>query len=151
MRNLAKNSWIAGVIVAAALIAPSSALAFREPVIGCDSHRYTYAPNHFAWLYAPANWCELGGPLGPLGGIENARWHYWGRSVARGSGYLIDGLGFRYPARLSAYGLVARRLTPGSQVVRYYRWVHAYTEEEEERGGAWRGPFNVLFNATAGV
>lgn len=116
----------------------------RFPVIGCDDHRYPFE-NHYSWRYAPSE-CETGGSLGTLEGVSGVHWRGWKRGRATGKGSLIDGLGFGYPASLTAYGLYRTHDLVGTgKFGSWYRRMRA-TPAGAVRGGALRGPVNVTIN-----
>lgn len=118
----------------------------RYPVIGCNDTRLP-AQNRASWRYAPRA-CETGGSLGSTEGIAAAHWHHWGSSRAHATGLLIDGLGFAYPARITAFDLVRARRLPGTH--RYGSWYARLrvVAARRFRGGIARGPYRVLINVT---
>jgi hypothetical protein len=133
------------IVATIALVAlPSTATAMmRFPRIGCDDLHYTY-PNHYAWKFKPSGYCQTGPGLV---GIEHARWHVWGKKRATARGLFVDGLGFTYAARITAYDLF-RSNGPSPGVVGYsasYLKLHVVANGGE-RGGAFRGPFNVTLS-----
>jgi uncharacterized delta-60 repeat protein len=110
------------------------------PVIGC------HAPNssrRTRWRYAPQR-CETGGS-GTLAGIDHVRWHGWGSRRAIGDGSYIDGLGFEYPATITAYEL--HRCNHCYEAGPWYGTLHIIAHGGF-RGGVFRGPFNVTVNVT---
>jgi hypothetical protein len=121
----------------------------RWPVIGCEDAHYGYV-NHHSWRYAPRD-CTTGGKLGTTEGIAGARWRGWGRSRAIATGYLIDGLGFEYPAKIVAYDLYrTNNFLGGHHYAAWYPRLHVVATGET-RGGAFRGPFDVIINSTPEV
>jgi hypothetical protein len=118
------------------------ATAARYPAIGCDDQKLRYQ-NRKSWRYAPSN-CETGGGLGSSEGIAQARWHDWGARRATATGLLIDGLGYSYPATITAYDLVHGPLGRDRHAS-WYRWLHVVARRRH-LAGAWRGPFNVTID-----
>jgi hypothetical protein len=108
MRSTMKRLFVPVLVVAlVALVGTSAATAvaagMRWPVIGCEDLHHTFV-NHYSWRYAPGE-CTTGGTLGTTEGIAGAHWRGWGGSRATATGYLRDGLGFAYPASITAYDL----------------------------------------------
>ena len=134
-------------IVMVALVAIGAALAIagpasasrRSPVIGCISI-YNYEAGRSTWQSKPWN-CTTAGSLGSTEGIHAVRWTGWGRRTATGHGYLVDGLGFTYPATITAFRI-------------HHTWTGrmAYTRlhvvAKAQLRATWRGPYNVFINVT---
>jgi hypothetical protein len=127
-------------------LASSLAPKERFPVIGCDSQAQDF-PNHYKWSYAPS-FCETGGSLGELEGINHAHWHGWGHRTATATGDLINGEGLEYPAKITAYDLFRCHRCfgiPGYNPS-WYRRLHVQAAAVEEEGTV-RGPFNVIIKS----
>lgn len=126
----------------------SSAVARqRFPVIGCIGYHSEISPNHDSWRYAPTNVCEIGGQLGSAEGIDDAHWQNWGQPTATAQGFLIDGLGFDYPADITAYRLYTCHNCFGKRGATYswYERLHVVASAAF-RGMVWRGPFDEYLN-----
>lgn len=115
----------------------------RFPVIGCDDLKYTFL-NRYSWRFAPTRYCETGGRLGSLEGIDHAHWRDWGQRQAIARGSLVDGLGFEYPATITAYNLRRCHRCFGMSAYNpsWYLKLHVVAKGGI-RGGVPRGPFNV--------
>lgn len=142
---------LSAVVVAVALAVALASGAFahpRFPVIGCNNLRHKL-PNHDSWRFAPTGMCETSGSLGTLEGIDHAHWRDWGavRSVATGD--LVDGLGYEYPATITAYdmGHCHQCFGKSDDTISWYRRLHVVTAGGY-RGGAQRGPFDVTIDVT---
>lgn len=128
-------------------IASAAVARQRWPVIGCADLSYSIE-NLYAWKYAPAGYCETGGPLGTLTGITGAHWKQWGQRRAHARGMLVDGLGFYYPAKITAYDRsVTHNFLGMGTYAAWYNKLHVVAGSGD-RGGAMRGPFNVFLNVT---
>ena len=143
--------FVASVAMVLAFVAGSSAASWaryqgRFPVIGCNKQSSPY-PNHYGWRHAPTGYCDTGGSLGSTEGIDRAHWRGWGRRRAHAHGLLVDGLGFRYPARITAYDFTRCHNCFGVQGYNptWYGRLHVVSRGGY-RGGARRGPFNVVIN-----
>jgi hypothetical protein len=111
----------------------------RFPVIGCQDSRYSFL-NRWNWEFAPERECQ---PGVTLVGISHARWHSWGKKRATAEGFFIDGLGFQYPATITAFDLRTCPRCDGVRAPRaWYRFLHVVSGGGI-RGGVIRGPFNV--------
>lgn len=145
---IAVITLLMGVLVAAMPAQAAMRSHHRYPVIGCDDLR-SGGQNRYSWRHAPRGYCETGGSLGSTEGIDHAHWRGWGRAKAHARGYLVDGLGFMYRARITAYGLYHCHNCFGiaGYDPSWYRWLHVVSKGGS-RGGARRGPFNVTINVT---
>ena len=102
--------------------------------MGCSS----FSGGRLALSRSEAHPRECGNPAlgGTLAGIQDAHWHNWGQPRATGTGHLVDGLGYRYPARFTAFGRLRR------DGVAFYSRMHLVSKGEE-RGGAFRPGLNA--------
>lgn len=77
-----------------------------------------------------------------------ARWTGWGLPQATGAGDLIDGLGFEYPATITAYELTSTSNLNGKYgFASWYAKLHV-TAPGAVRANVFRGPFNIVINVT---
>jgi hypothetical protein len=134
-------------IAATLTIAATAAARQRWPVIGCNDNSAPYL-NRYAHRYKPRHYCETGGSLGSLEGIDHATWRRWGDGRAYATGYLVDGLGFEYKARITAYKIVRTHDFLGTNnYASWYRKLHVVADGGF-RGGVFRGPFDVTIDCT---
>ena len=147
-----RATWRARTMVAlAALVSALGAAASASaknhfPVIGCST---TNGFNHYDWRYKPYRYCDTGGTSGSTEGIDKTRWRKWGQGRAYATGYFVDGLGFEYKAKITAYRLTRCHNCFG---------IHGYTVSSYNRlrviangavrGGVFRGPFDVTIDST---
>jgi hypothetical protein len=127
-------------------VATSAAGKVRSPVIRC----YDFSTGRTVERYAPRGYCNFydPGPLEPTivnrcdggdCGITHTHWRHWGNRFAGGRGYYFDSLGYRHPARMTAYRLIAcgRRRSAYSRM--RIKW------KGEWAGGDWRPGGNRVF------
>ena len=131
------------IVLVGAVAAPVAAQARRWPIIGCAT---ATSVEHFHWKYKP-RYCQTGGPLGTLTGIAGVAWKHWGGGEAYGTGRLVDGLGFTYPAKITAYKLDRTNNFLGNGTyAAWYQKLHVVAKRQY-RGGIYRGPYNVFLNS----
>ena len=115
-------AWATGV---SSLTAMASATQ-RFPVIGCADFRYSFA-NRWSWGFPPARLCQAGPGLV---GIDHAHWRSWGMTRATATGSFVDGLGFEYPAEITAYDIRRCASCDGIRDARsWYRRLHIVSRE----------------------
>lgn len=124
IRTLSLAAAIAGVCTAPALARPSSAV-----VIGCSKPGSGHPLLNDIEQH-PRN-CSDPALGGTTAGLQAVRWQDWGQPLATGSGLLVDGLGFEYPAKVIAFDLTQQN------GMTFYARVHVVSEGEN-RGGAFR-------------
>jgi hypothetical protein len=131
---------VAGVASVLALAAaPVVAAAQRMPIVGCFNLSRV-GSSKYPWTYAPTGYCATSSNLT---GIDHATWSGWGKSKTTANGGYVDGLGFRYPATITAYDKVkAKNYVRKGSTVTYYRKIHVVAAAAL-RGGIIRGPFNI--------
>jgi hypothetical protein len=135
MRSLPRLTALLGVLTAV-VANPTAVLgAQRSPVLGCIDLKHFSDPTRVP-TYKPSGLCETGDNLI---GIDHAHWTGWGRRQATSRGDFVDGLGFEYRAKITAYDL---RKLPGS-TRKYYYQLHVIASGGN-RGGVFRGPFNIF-------
>jgi hypothetical protein len=122
----------------AGLASPAIASA-NSPVIGCIRLN-DFEAGRPAWQSAPWN-CTTGGSLGSTEGIWHVRWSGWGHRTSTGRRYLVDGLGFMHPAKITAFRM--RRTYTGRKC---YTRLHAIAKAVF--AGIVRGPYNVFIDVT---
>jgi hypothetical protein len=122
----------------------------RLPVIGCDDLSKPYA-NHYAWRYAPTNYCGFKRGLG-VNGIDHTKWQGWGNAQATGRGYVLvyDGSFAEFPASLTAYGFWSTNQFLGTNeyMSTYTKLrVHVLARRAPSAvSSVYRGPINFTVN-----
>ena len=135
-----KHAAIGAVVIALLSAAAGSAGAdSSQVVIGCSS----LATGRLALSISKIHPRDCGNPGlgGTVAGIQDAKWRHWGRPRATGAGYLVDGLGYRYPARFTALALTRR------DRIEFYARLHVVSTGER-RGGAFRPGLNTTVPTT---
>jgi hypothetical protein len=148
MRTPTRLSGLAVAAIASFVVSMPTAAAARArwPVIGCDDNAGPGPINHYAWKWQPSGLCTI---TGATDGIDHARWKHWGSHQATATGDFVDGLGFMYPAKLTAYRLHVTHNLFGNRGVygAWYTKLHVVAKREF-RGSIERGPFNVVLDVT---
>lgn len=126
-----------GLALVVATLAAASAAASARVVMGCNA----FPSFRLAHMKAHPRDCGNAALGGSTAGIQDAHWRHWGAPVAAGRGHLVDGLGFRYPARFWVYGRSHR------DGVTFYSRMHVISQGEV-MGGAWRPGINKVVRVT---